>query len=313
MKPPHTNNHGNDVGRLLILSDGKPGHVNQSIAFARHMSADFDLLPVSFRFNWLKGFSYIADRMGLYSTLFFSQRATETGYDAIVSAGSGTYYINKVLAKKLECRSVAIMLPKGYRLDFDLIVAQLHDNPPEQDNIINLPVNLSYIEPQGLVVARENARYVSVVVGGSSSHNTMDIGRLREQIKNIRVLFPEHLYLLTTSRRTSIEVEEMLRDFDWDRAVFYSSEQINPVPDFLSFSDYVFITADSSSMISEAVSYGGACVEVLPLSKGLSPGGKLGRLIDVLAESGCLHLFDNSVGRCRQKISLTDALSGVNF
>jgi hypothetical protein len=37
----------------------------------------------------------------------------------VVSAGSETYYANKVLARRHGVPSVAIMLPRGYRLNFD--------------------------------------------------------------------------------------------------------------------------------------------------------------------------------------------------
>ena len=35
--------------RLLILSDGKPGHVNQSIAYAKYLGYGYDLHPVNLK------------------------------------------------------------------------------------------------------------------------------------------------------------------------------------------------------------------------------------------------------------------------
>jgi len=35
--------------RLLILSDKKAGHENQSIAFAKHLNAEFEILHVNFK------------------------------------------------------------------------------------------------------------------------------------------------------------------------------------------------------------------------------------------------------------------------
>lgn len=292
----------------MILSDGKPGHVNQSTAFARHLGMAYDLVDVSFRPGWLKALTYPADRAGLYLSGLFSADIGDRGYDAVVSAGSGTYYANKVTARRLRCPSVAIMLPQGYRLDFDLIVAQRHDDPPQLDHLVSLPINLAYVEPQGLVDAAEGCRYASVIVGGDSKHETLNADRLREQIRQIRSLFHDRRFWLTTSRRTPEAVEEMLREFSWDRAVYYSREPVNPIPDFLQHSEYVFITADSSSMISEAVSFGDSCVEVLPLSGRMPKESKFYKLVAGLSERGCLHLFDGQCAARNHKIALAEEL-----
>ena len=56
--------------KALILSDGKPGHVNQSIAFARLLGLDYEVREVSFRNRFCKGLSYLFDRVGIYTPLF---------------------------------------------------------------------------------------------------------------------------------------------------------------------------------------------------------------------------------------------------
>ena len=299
--------------RLLILSDGKPGHVNQSIAFARYLGYEYDLCSVNFKYRGAKALSYLLDRLRLYSTSLFNAECFMSGYAAVVSAGSGTYYANRTLAKELACKSVAIMLPRGYRFDFDLIIAQQHDNPPTAANIIDVPINLTYVEPSGIVTPEVGKKYIALIIGGDSQHSKMDADQLRKQIVKISELFPEHKVWLTTSRRTPEAVEEMLREFSYERAVYYSQEPINPIPDYLQYSEYVFLTADSSSMISEAVSFGNSNVEVLPLADNLAENGKFYKLIRALSESNSLHLFDGQIGHTSEKINLTDTLCGVRL
>lgn len=165
--------------KLLILSDGKPGHLNQSIAFARHLGWEFDVVEVAFRGRPAKLISYLADRCGLALEWLVSMKNVSSDYEAVVSAGSETYYAGKLLARKLGVKSVAIMLPQGYRYDFDLIVAQQHDEPPARENIQTLPVNLTYVEPQGLVEADRGTKVVSVIVGGDSKRGRLDPDQLR--------------------------------------------------------------------------------------------------------------------------------------
>ena len=288
--------------RMLILSDGKPGHRNQSTAFARHLGYTFDLCRVRYRSRPAKALSYLLDWIGVYWTKLFLTDRVAGQYSAVVSAGSETYYANKALARHLKVRSVAIMLPKSYRLNFDLVIAQQHDNPPSRDNIVQLPINLTYVEPQGLVTPEPGRQYVSLIIGGDSVHGQMDCRLLMKQLKALRHLFPDHGFWVTTSRRTPVDVEKMLGGFHFDRAFFFSHEPVNPIADFLLHSDYVFITADSSSMISEAVSYGRASVEVLPFSNDVSGPNKFTRFLSLLTAEGCLHIFDGTVRDCRHKI-----------
>ena len=308
MKLNHSDHSVEAEQRLLILSDNKPGHVNQSIAFARHLDLKYDLIEVTFRYKLFKGLTYLADRFGIYTTKLFDAPIPSTEYVAVVSAGSGTYYANRTLAAQLDCKNIAIMLPKGYRYNFNLIVAQQHDNPPDLFNLVTLPINLTFVEAKGLILPDVGRRYISIVIGGDSKHAVLDANLLRKQVEQIREQFPTHDCWLTTSRRTSELVEDMLRTFSWSRAVYYSQEPVNPIPDFLMHSDYVFITADSSSMISEAVSTGTACVEVLPLGGKLQTKDKFSSLLTELTHVQCLHVFDGHCGKAQNKIPVSEKI-----
>jgi len=301
---------GDDRPQVVILSDGKPGHLNQSLAFAKLLGYSWQVRQVAFKNRLCKALSYLADRMGLQLSGLFRLEGEVAGVCAVVSAGSETYYANKVLARRLQVPAVAIMLPRGYRYDFELIVAQQHDRPPRRSNILVLPVNLSCVEPQGLVGRAGERPCVALIVGGPSRHFVMDADRLREQVARIFALFPEADLLLTTSRRTPREVEAMLEALPFRYRVIYSQQPINPIPDFLAISDYVFVTEDSTSMISEAVCFGHASVEVLPLP-GTSARNKVGAMVADLADRGCLHLFDGSLGNCHRKLDLRRELARV--
>jgi hypothetical protein len=296
-------------GRLLILNDGKPGHVNQSLAFARLLNREYTMLDVGFKYRTSKGFSYLADRIGIYTPLLFMSEIPSGRYDAVVSAGSETYYANRTLARRLGCKSITTMMPKSYRLNFDLIVAQHHDNPPVQANIVPVPINLSFSQPQGVVTPTVGERYIALIIGGDNSQQAMDVELLRQQVEKILTLFPDHRVWMTTSRRTPPAAEKMLRQYDFEDAIWYSQNQVNPIADYLHYADYVFVTADSSSMVSEAVGFGTACVEVVPLAAQLPKRGKFIRLLSQLEQMGCLHVFDGSCGSCQKKVDLSCLLN----
>jgi len=297
---------------FLILSDGKPGHVNQSIAMARNLGRPFEIVGVRFRNRPFKLLSFLLDRIGVYTPSLLRWDPPEGDFCAVVSAGSETYYANKVLARRLEVPAVAIMLPRGYRLDFDLIIAQEHDNPPVKKNILSLPVNLSRVEPQGVFRPRAGVRYVALVVGGPNPVFGFDRNRFRQALDAVFACFPEFRIVVTTSRRTPADIEEEIDRHPFEEKIIYSRNPVNPIPDFLASCEYVFLTADSTSMISEAVTFGRAKIEIIPLPTRKDPG-KYDRMIGRLVELGCVHRFDGRPGTADRKIDLADMLGGITI
>ena len=295
--------------KALILSDDRMGHLNQSLAFVKYLGIPYDVVSIKFRYKWAKGLSYLFDRIGVYTEKLFDIEMPEKRYDMVVGAGSATSYATKVLAKKLHARSVAMMLPRGYCYDFDLIFAQSHDNPPTQQNIIEIPANFAYVKPKGLYKAKR--RSIGIVIGGSNKVFTMSKAGLKAQLDTIVQAYKEYEIAVTTSPRTSDEIEELLASYRFDYEVIFSKKPINPIPDFLTECETVFITGDSTSMISEAVSYGRSNVVVLPLES--KEENKFTRFVGRLEQHGYLHIFDGTIDNKNKKIDFKNYLKGVNL
>ncbi len=251
--------------KILILSDKKPGHLNQSIAFAKLKGLEYDILDISIT-PFKKSLSYLLDNLNIYLNIA-NIKLPNTKYNAVVSTGSSTYYTNKYIAKKLSISSVAIMLPKGFRLDnFDYILALEHDNPPKLSNIIPLPISLSASEPKGYI-KKESKPSLGIIIGGNNSIFTMDKKSIKKELDTIFKNYPNHLKYITTSRRTPKEIEELLEEYQFDYKLIYSKEpSINPIPDFLEVCDELFITIDSTSMLSEAKANSNAKLHIINLS-----------------------------------------------
>ncbi len=294
---------------ILILNDGRMGHLNQSIALAKHLGADYKIFPVQFTCKVFKLFSYVLDRLKIYTTsLFKLEQPITQSYDCIVSAGSSTYYANKTLARKLGIKSITMMLPQSYRYDFDLIFAQAHDHPPKQNNIISLPANFSYVEPKGLFVPK--GKSVGIIIGGNNALFTMDQERIKAQLDFIFKAFQGYEIAVTTSPRTPEAIERLVQSYPFAYSVIFSRNKINPIADFLHQCEVVFITIDSTSMISEAISYGTSCVEILPLSE--AKNNKFFTMTQTLEKEGYLHLFDGTLGNKNLKIDFHHYAQKVN-
>ena len=317
--------------RALILTDGKPGHENQSIAFCKNTGINYELLPVSYRSKAAKALSYLYDRLGITSEAIFKTSSNVEGqmskamnasdlrpstFDLIISTGSTTFYPNKVIAKKTDLPNIAILNPNGYRPDFNVILCPAYDHPPKHDNIIELPLNLCAADPSYFsekaaafqqIHTPASSPAVGFIIGGPNAVSTIDTAALKQQLDRAFALTEGCERWVTTSRRTPKEVETLIETLPFDYRLINSRDPYNPVPAFITLCDRLFVTSDSASMISEAASFGSAAVEVL-MNRPLKTPNKFQELFQGLEKQNAVHIFDGSLGDADTKIDLTPLL-----
>lgn len=254
--------------KVLIISDNRAGHLNQSKALAELKNLDYDIVCVSYTNKIYKFISYLFDWLNIYTSILFNHDTiNNTQYSAVIATGSTTYYPGIYFAKLLNIKAISTMLPKGYRLDsFDQIIAQSHDTPPVRDNILTLPVNLNVNHPLGYVKHDKKSKYVGVIIGGNNKIFNMSTKMIKDSLDQIFTDFQNHKKLITTSPRTAIEIEKLCLDYRFDYQLIYSNNpKVNPIPDFINICDDLFITCDSTSMISEAASNSAAKIHIIEL------------------------------------------------
>jgi hypothetical protein len=174
------------------------------------------------------------------------------------------------------------MYPKGYRKDFSVIIAGAHDRPKPRANLKISPVSLSFSRPQGLYQPQRKS--IGFIIGGPNSCFEMG-DEILKQIEGVRAQFADCEFALTTSPRTPRATESALEKLGWDYSVIYSREPVNPIGDFLAQCEWVFISEDSVSMISEAASNGSASVAILSLKR-KDAHNKFDDFISVLVSTG---------------------------
>lgn len=255
--------------RILIISDGKPGHLNQSIAFCKIKNISYDILEVKFKSKFYKVLSYILDRFNFFTDALFEEHKKyyPEFYDAIVSTGSGTYYFNKLIGQKYNKKSIALMLPKSYKYsNFYYIVAQEHDHPVLLDNLVAIPLNLSYPTPKGYLKKDDNKKSLAIIIGGDNGVFSMNYYLIKDKLDEIFGKYPEYLKYITTSRRTSFDIEALIDEYEFDYKLIYSREpNVNPIGDFITICDEFFITIDSTSMLSEVRANSDAKINIIEL------------------------------------------------
>lgn len=300
--------------KLLIVTDGKAGHENQSKAFCRALGYDYDCVRARYRTPVRKGLSYLADRFGLLAERLFEIEQTDGYYDAVVCTGSTAFYPGKVAARRRGIPVAAVLFPRGYRLGtFDCILAPGFDQPPALPNIVRVPVNLTatdaafYEAGVAAFLARHTPRgpAAAVIVGGPNAIATLTPDAMKRALDRVFAATDGRERWVTSSRRTPPEIEAVIDGYPFDYKLLYSRDTFNPIPAFVSLCETLFVTADSTGMLSEAVTRGAASVEVL--MNLASPASKFGRFVRTLEAEGAAHVFDGTLGRATRKIDLAPA------
>ena len=292
--------------RVLILTDGKAGHENQSKAFARALGCEFDLVEIHFKSAFHKALSYLFDHLGIHTLSLFANHEPRTAnhaYAAVLGTGSGTFYAAKSLARKMGVKCGVVLYPRGYRIaTFDCVLAPAFDRPHPAPNVITIPVNLVASDEAFYAAGTEafRARYtpsekpaVAVIVGGPNKCSTMSADWMKAQLDQIFATYKptsheprttNHEIWVTTSRRTPPEVEAVVDSFPFDYKLLYSKDHFNPIPAFVKLARTLYVTAESTGMISESCTFGTAEVRVLD---NLKPGPhKFRRFVEDLVHGG---------------------------
>ena len=284
--------------KALILTDGKAGHENQSKAFARALGLDFDVAETRFKSAFHKALSYLLDRLGVNTQSLFEVRTPlPPECAAVIGTGSGTFYAAKTLARRLGTKCGVVLYPRGYRMStFDCILAPEFDRPCPAPNVVQIPVNLVANDEAFYAAGTEAflARHtpsgkpaVAVIVGGPNKCAAITAEWMKERLERIFAETPDAEHWVTTSRRTPPDVEAVVESFPFDYRLIYSKDRFNPIPAFVKLARTLYVTAESTGMISESCTFGTAEVRVLD---NLNPGRhKFRRFVEDLERGGYVN------------------------
>ena len=125
---------------------------------------------------------------------------------------------------------------------------------------------------------------VGVIVGGPNKCSSMSADWMKARLDEIFAANRGAQMCVTTSRRTPADVEAVVDSYPWDYKLIYSKDHFNPIPAFVKLAKRLYVTAESTGMLSEACTFGSA--EVVALDN-LNPGPhKFRRFVENLREGG---------------------------
>ena len=278
--------------RAILLSDGKPGHYNQSLGVIERLSeCEYHWIDVRFRSkqrdNLLRVLMRLFGGFGLPRWLIKAclhmalQRDTLTeiyalGADFILSTGSSVAAPNLLIGQLLDAKTVTCRRPSPVGVHhFDLaILPQMYWPRRNRTNICKTLGVPNRVRPEKLEMQRQelqtdldlsDQRRVGVLIGGEDRYDTITettTARLIEVLHQFATRRDMQL-LMTTSRRTPLSVENLIskRFSNTEQCpvlvLAHGEDSIaDPVGTIFALSDVIVVTEDSFSMVCEAASSG---------------------------------------------------------
>ena len=278
--------------RAILLSDGKPGHYNQSLGVIERLpECDYHWIDVKFRsksrdnlirvlMRLFGGFRLPRRLIKVCLHMALQRETLDEIYavtpDFIVSTGSSVAAPNLLLGQLFNAKTVTCRRPSPVGIcHFDLaILPRMYWSRHNQSNVCKTLGVPNRVRPEKLEAQRKelqidlslsNQRRIGVLIGGEDRYDTITettAVRLIELLQQFATKSDGQL-LLTTSRRTPIPVENLI-DKRLSNAqccpilvLAHGENSItDPVGTIFALSDVIVVTEDSFSMVCEAASSG---------------------------------------------------------
>lgn len=229
---------------ILILTDGKPGHQNQSIGLAEAIGR---LTPAEIRRRSVAGSSLAS---------WFSRPAREQEPpDLVIGSGHATHLPLIKLARSSGACCVVVMKPSLPAALFDLCLVPRHDfgdrTPPP--NVVTTIGAINRVPPP----SGQDRRGGLILLGGPSSTHGWDADGIQRQVGTIVGSCGNRPWRITDSRRSPAGTLDAATAA-CPALVAYPHADTGPewLPLRLTEAAEVWVSEDSVSMIYESLSSG---------------------------------------------------------
>lgn len=280
-----------DAARPLTvwrISDGKPGHDNQSLGLAEAIAGLIRTEVIS-----LPAGSVSAAIRALVTR----DRRRFGGHpapDLILGAGHGTHLDLLAARRAHGGRTVVLMTPSLPSRLFDLCLIPEHDRPLPGPRVIVTRGALNRVRPS----ADRDPRSGLILLGGPSRHVLWSDAAIMAQVAEIIGRTTGVDWTLAPSRRTPPALTDRLAARHAARIRVRRPEETPPgwLAAELGRAAIVWVSEDSASMVYEALS-GGAAVGLVTVAH--KTRGRIARGMARLAREGLLIRYDDWLGGAR--------------
>jgi len=273
------------VKKILILSDGIPGHFNQSKGIALLISEICECTTIIHQISWRVHFlrsvcTLIArfllqlnNKMIASSILWMYSPIKIQGYDLIVAAGGNTAPLSAAIKLVFSLPVIQLGSPRGLHSSMFsglVTVEQYFDHP---SNIVAAVTPNLYSPAICKRAAHEKnlVEHILFLIGGEGIGYSYSTNEWENMLLNIQNIHSKMKYPISivTSRRTSPEVEVLFQSSLKNilgnySAWFHQGDKNFKLDALLGSAKNIFVTEDSAMMISESISSGKPVTTLYP-------------------------------------------------
>ncbi len=250
--------------KALLLTEGMHGMISQVEGMAKALNTEYfhKIVRLSFPWNLIPPKFTPISQMVLKDKIYITDNETP---DLIISCGRKSVIPSIFLKKKnSKIFTIHIQDPKVSFKNFDAIVAPEHDNL-EGDNIYTSKGAIHYITEIEINKAKQyladkikSKKIVSLILGGPNKYYSFNSDQIINIFNQIKSIFVSEGYkiIIIPSMRTPKEIIDLaIREMGQHGHVVNKVDKQAYLSAY-ALANYVIVTCDSTSMISEAATSG---------------------------------------------------------
>ena len=244
-----------------LLTQGMHGMISQVEGLSKALNINFSHHTVKLKPFW----NLIPPKFTPISENLLTEKLI-CNSKIIISCGRKSVIHSIALKKrfKKDIFNIHIQDPKVSLENFDLIICPEHDNL-RGDNVITTVGAIHYLtkneidkNSKYIKIDKENKKLVSFILGGPNKYYDYSEKQIDIVFNKVKTLFTPDKYklIIIPSYRTPEQIiKKAYNTFSHNHLVFKNVDK-NAYLSSLSISDFIVITCDSTSMISESAATG---------------------------------------------------------
>lgn len=243
-----------------VITEGMIGTQNQCVGVAEVLESkygiSYDIKQIGLRQPWKS----LSPWLGFEMACTFTPAIASPWPDIVIAAGRKSIAASRYIKRQnKKTFTVQLQDPKTNPTQFDLVAVPNHDKM-RGENVIVTHGAPNRLTAEKLTKSKSDfanlfekmpSPRVAVLIGGNSRTHTMSSDVTRDMVNTLNDL--DASLMITTSRRTGEQNQKIIQNgltnennFIWD------GTGDNPYFGMLAWADYIIVTSDSVSMLSDA-------------------------------------------------------------
>ena len=285
--------------KALLLTQGMHGMVSQVEGLAKALGLSYKHQKIELKSFW----NLIPPKISPISENLIKNKFV-CDCKVIISCGRKSVIPSIALKKRLgnQIFNIHIQDPKVSFKHFDLIVSPEHDNL-QGENIINTTGAIHYLNKKEI---NENSKYLGIekdkrrelvafIIGGPNKYYNYSEKQIHELFNKVKTLFTPDKFkiIVIPSYRTPENILKIaFNTFSINHHVVKNIDK-KAYLSALAISNYIVVTCDSTSMISEAAMTGKPVY--IAMMKSFKPTGRFKKFYSQLKDLGITRELEDRI------------------